>query len=72
MIMQDIIYTVTSQNYFHFDKHYYRQEEGLSTEAPSFTFLAEVFPQYLKQNTIYQILLKHRIIAYFGYADDTR
>jgi hypothetical protein len=65
-----IIYTVISQNYFHFDKHYYRQE-GLATEASSFTFLAEIFPQYLKHNIIHQILLKHRIIAYFGYVDDT-
>jgi hypothetical protein len=38
--------------------------------APTSPILAEIYMQYLEHNGIYDILIHHKIIAYFRYADD--
>jgi hypothetical protein len=38
--------------------------------APTSPTLAKIYMQYLKHNGIYDILILHKIIAYFRYVDD--
>jgi hypothetical protein len=57
--------TILKQNYFQFQKQVYRQTTGLATPTFSETYL-----QYTEHRTIYEILLKYNILAYFRYVDD--
>jgi hypothetical protein len=39
--------------------------------APTSVILAEIFIQHLEHTTVFNILMKHHIIDYFRYADNT-
>jgi hypothetical protein len=69
-VIKNIMHTVLSQNYFQFNKQYYKQAGGLAMGAPSSALLAKIFLQHLEHNNIYNILIKHKILGYFRYADD--
>jgi ectoine hydroxylase-related dioxygenase (phytanoyl-CoA dioxygenase family) len=54
-IRNDIIYIskiVMEQNYFQFDRHYYKQREELAMGAPTSTILAEIFIQHTEHKHI--------------------
>ena len=40
---------ITQQNYFHFNKKYYTQPEGLPLGSPISSILAEIFIHYIEQ-----------------------
>ena len=40
------------------------------TSAPTSSLFSEIYPQYLENIKILDILVKHRIIGYFLYVDD--
>jgi hypothetical protein len=68
--IKNIMHTVLSQNYFRFNKQYYKQAEGLAMGVPSSALLAKIILEYLEHNNIHNILIKHKILSYFRYADD--
>jgi hypothetical protein len=61
---------VMEQNYFQFDKKYYKQIEGLATGAPTSAILAEIFIQHMEHKHIYTILKTQQIIAFYRYVYD--
>ena len=62
--------TVLAQKYFQFQNSYYAQQTGLAMGAPTSSIFSEVYFQYLEITTIYNILVKHKIMGYFRYVDD--
>jgi hypothetical protein len=66
----DITNTIVSQNYFQFNKEYYKQKEGPTVEAPTSTILDEIFLQLLEHDDMYHILIKHKGKGYFRYNDN--
>jgi hypothetical protein len=65
--MLDII---LEQHYFQINKQFFKQNKGLTMEAPTSAIPAETFNQYLEDTIIYNILKKHQIIDYHRYVDD--
>jgi hypothetical protein len=65
-----IIQTLIGQNYFRFRDTIYVQNEGLAMGAPTSSILTEVYLQYMKNTTMYDLLLKHKVEVYFTYVDD--
>jgi hypothetical protein len=63
--------TVTEQNYFQLDQKYYKQTEGLAMGAPTSAILAEIYMQHMEHKQIYPISIKHKIVGYFRYVEDT-
>jgi hypothetical protein len=61
---------VINQNYFTHNNNFYKQKEGLAMGAPSFTFLSEIYLQYVEFNYIVDIITKYNILGYFRYVDD--
>lgn len=51
---------------FQFDQKYYKETEGLSKGAPTFTILAEVCLQHIEHKQLYPVLMKYQ---YFRYVD---
>jgi hypothetical protein len=65
-----LINTIIDQNSIQFNSQYYKQGDGLAMGAPTSTFLAEIFTQYLEHTKIINILKKHYIMDYYRYVDD--
>jgi hypothetical protein len=65
-----ILRIIIKQSYFHFDRQYYEQTEGLAMGAPISVILAEIFIQYIEHKYIYPIIRTREIIAYYRYVDD--
>jgi hypothetical protein len=62
--------TLVEQNYFCFQDTIYTQIEGLAMGAPTSSILLEVYLQYMENATIYELLIKHKVVGYFMYVDD--
>jgi hypothetical protein len=65
-----LVQVVLGQHYFRHENELFQQIEGLAMGAPTSSLLSEVFLQSLEHNTIYDILVEHKIVAYFRYVDD--
>jgi hypothetical protein len=65
-----ILDMILKQNYLQFNNQFYKQNEGLTMEAPTSATLAETFIQHLEHTVIYKILKKHQIVDYYRYVDD--
>jgi hypothetical protein len=66
-IQNEIIHIV---NYFQFEQKHYKQTDWLAVGAATSAILAEAYIQNMEHKQIYQIIIKHQIIVYFGYVDD--
>jgi hypothetical protein len=58
---------IIKQNYFQFNKTYYKQNESLEIGAPILGVLAEIHVQYIEHKHIYYILWKYNIKNYNRY-----
>jgi hypothetical protein len=65
-----LVHLVTEQNYFQFDKQYYKETEGLAMGDSTSAILAEAYIQHIEHTQIYSILTKQKSIAYYRYVDD--
>jgi hypothetical protein len=65
-----LVQVVLGQNYFRHENELFQQIEGLAMGAPTSSLLSEVFLQSLEHNSIYNILVENKIVAYFRYVDD--
>jgi hypothetical protein len=63
----DILGIILEQNYFEFNKQFYKQNEGLAMGAPTSAILADI---HIEHKQLYPILLKQKNIGYFRYVDD--
>ena len=60
---------IINQDYFTQNGNFYKQIEGLAMGAPSFSFLSEIYLQYIQSNYIMDIINKYNILGYFRYVD---
>jgi hypothetical protein len=58
------------QNYFQYQDTTYVQTEGLSMGAPTSSIFSEIYLQWLKNTTIIDLLIEHKIEGYSRYVDD--
>jgi dTDP-glucose pyrophosphorylase len=65
-----ILDMILEQNYLQFNNQFFKQNERLTTGAPTSAILAETFIQHLEHTIIYKILNKPQIIDYHRYIDD--
>jgi hypothetical protein len=65
-----ILDMILEQKYLQFNNQFFKQNEGLTIEAPTSAILAKTFIQHLEHTTIYKILNKHQIMDYQQYVDD--
>jgi hypothetical protein len=65
-----LVQIVLRQNYFQREKELFQQKEGLAMGAPTSSILSEDFLQNLEHNSICDILVEQKIVAYFRYVDD--
>jgi hypothetical protein len=61
---------ILEQNYYEFNKQFYKQTEGLTMGAPTSAILAEIYIHNIEHKQLYPVLLKRKIIGYFRYVDD--
>jgi len=72
-IRQDIriiAQNLLGQNHFRFRDTICVQNEGLGMGAPTPSTLSEVYLKHLENNTIYDLLIKHKVDGYFRYVED--
>jgi uncharacterized protein (DUF1697 family) len=62
--------TIRGQNYFQFLDKTYVQTEGLAMGAPTSSIFSELYLQFLKNSTIYNILINYDVKGYFRYVND--
>jgi len=62
--------TIIDQNCFQFLDKTYIQTDGLAMGAPTSSIFSELYLQFLKNSTIYSILLNYDIKGYFRYVND--
>ena len=62
--------TILSQIYFQFGTHQCVQKQWLAMGAPTSSIFSEIYMQYLEHTKIFDILTKHKLVAYFRYVDD--
>jgi hypothetical protein len=58
------------QNYFSYQNTIYIQTEGLAMGAPTSALFSEIYLQYLKDTSIFNILVQHHITGYFRFVDN--
>jgi hypothetical protein len=58
--IMDILEIILEQNYFEFNKQFYKQTEGLAMGAPTSAILAEIYIQYIEHKQLYPVLLKQK------------
>jgi hypothetical protein len=60
-----ILQIVVEQNYFQFEKQYYKQTDGLAMGVPTSARLAETCIEHMEHKHIYPVLNTQQTIAYF-------
>jgi hypothetical protein len=65
-----IAQVIVEKNYFRFQDTIYVQNEGLAMGAPTSFLFSEVYLQYMENNKIFELLLRHKVEGYFRYVDD--
>jgi len=55
---------------FHFQDIICIQNESLAMGARTSSITSEIYPQYIENTKIFQILVEHEIEGYFGHVDN--
>jgi hypothetical protein len=66
----NILKTILNQNYFQYNRKFYKPKTGITMGCPLSGTIAEIFIQHLEQQTLKHTLESQAIIYYTRYVDD--